>query len=132
MREYKPASSVPDNPKEQPFVLAQHASQAIDAEKSGQIIEGLGHSFSAVQMQQGKSLTFTFEIPAGGEYWVKIGTLPNHDVDGQGMKIALSIDGKNIGEFDYRTVGRSEKWKENVLRGQAVITVDHYFSHPER
>lgn len=127
---YRLTNSVPDDPKEQPFVLAQNASQAIEADKSGEIIEGLGHSFSAVQMQQGKSLTFTFEIPASGEYWVKIGTLPNHDVDGQGMKIALSIDGKKIGEFDYRTVGRSEKWKENVLRGQAVTTVDHYFSHP--
>jgi hypothetical protein len=51
-------------------------------------------------------------------------------VDGQGMKIALSIDGKDIGEFDYRTIDRSETWKENVLRGQAVTTVNHYFSHP--
>ena len=30
------------------------------------------------------------------------------------MKIALSIEGKDIGEFDYRTIGRSETWKENV------------------
>jgi hypothetical protein len=127
---YNPVSSIQNKTVELPFVLAKNASQAIEADRSGKIIEGLGHSFSAVQMQQGKSLTFTFEIPASGEYWIKIGTLPNHDVDEQGMKIALSIDGKDIGEFDYRTIGRSETWKENVLRGQAVTTVDHYFSHP--
>jgi lysophospholipase L1-like esterase len=127
---YKPISSVKDKMAERPFVLAKNASQAIEADRSGKIIEGLGHSFSAVQMRQGELLTFTFEIPASGEYWIKIGTLPNHDVDGQGMKIALSIEGKDIGEFDYRTIGRSETWKENVLRGQAVTTVDHYFSHP--
>ena len=127
---YKPVSSIQNKTVELPFVLAKNASQAIEADRSGKIIEGLGHSFSAVQMQQEKSLTFTFEIPASGEYWIKIGTLPNHDVDGQGMKIALSIEGKDIGEFDYRTIGRSETWKENVLRGQVVTTADHYFSHP--
>ena len=78
-------------------------------------------------MRQGELLTFTFEIPRAVILDKDQDT--NHDVDGQGMKIALSMKGKDIGEFDYRTIGRSETWK-GVLRGQAVTTVDHYFSHP--
>jgi tetratricopeptide (TPR) repeat protein len=109
------------------YVAARNASQADNISSAGTIIEGLGHSFSAIQMQQGSELTFMFDIPAPGEYRIKIATLPNHDVDRNGMKIALSVDGKNIQEFDYRAIGRSETWKENVLRGQAVAIVEHHF-----
>ncbi|MDD4823546.1 MAG: glycosyl hydrolase 115 family protein [Bacteroidales bacterium] len=109
------------------FVMALNADQAVSLPENARVIEGLGHSFSAVQMQQGNRLAFTFEIPEPGTYWIKIGTLPNHDVDGKGMKISLSVDGKEIKEFDYRTVGRSEEWKQNVLRGQVVSSTRYDF-----
>jgi hypothetical protein len=108
-------------------VAAQNASQAINLPDNGTAVEGLGHSFSAVQMRQGSTLTFRFDIPSSGEYRLKIATLPNHDVDGKGMKIILSVDGKEIRTFDYRVAGRSETWKENVLRGQVISTVKHHF-----
>jgi hypothetical protein len=110
------------------FVAAQNADQSINALENGTVVEGLGHSFSAVQMLQGKRLSFIFDIPAPGEYWIKIATLPNHDIDGKGMKIALSVDDKEIQTWDYRAVGRSETWKENVMRGQVVSTISHSFS----
>ena len=111
----------------QPLVLAQNANQAINLFHNGEVVDGLGHSFAAVKMQQGDILSFDFELPESGEYWIKIATIPNHDVDGKGMKIVLSVDGKEIQEFNYRTVGRSETWKQNVLRGQAVSSVNHHF-----
>jgi lysophospholipase L1-like esterase len=128
---YQPKGTTPQNDKKitgrQGFVLAQNACQAIDRQDAGKVIEGLGHSFSAVQMKQGRALTFTFDIPRPGEAWIKIATVPNHDVDMKGMKIMLSVDGKEIGEFDYSVSGRSETWKQNVLRGQAVSTARYRF-----
>jgi hypothetical protein len=108
------------------FVAAQNASDAVNRGAEG--VEGLGHSFAAVPMRQGDSLVFTFHIPAQGEYHIKIATLPNHDVDGKGTKFALSADGKFICEFDCSVRGTSEAWKQNVLRGQALSSVDHYFA----
>jgi hypothetical protein len=108
-------------------ILAQNAAQATNIANTGKIIEGLGHSFSAVQLKQNDSLSFVFDIPEAGEYSIQIAAIPNHDVDGQGMKIALSVDENPINTFDYSVEGRSETWKENVLRGQALSVVKYNF-----
>jgi len=120
--------SVNREPFIQPLVIAQNAQQATNLHNNGEVIVGLGHSFATVKMQQGDVLTFDFELPQEGEYWIKIATIPNHDVDGQGMRIQLTIDDKEVQEFNYRTVGRSETWKQNVLRGQAISSVNHDFA----
>ncbi|MDR1380165.1 MAG: glycosyl hydrolase 115 family protein [Tannerella sp.] len=111
----------------QGYVLARNAAQATGLPNAGTVTEGLGHSFSAVQMKQGSALTFSFDIPEPGEAWIKIATVPNHDVDMKGMKIALSVDGREISVLDYSVSGRSETWKQNVLRGQSLSTVRHTF-----
>jgi hypothetical protein len=108
-------------------VMAQNAGQAINLSENHQIIEGLGHSFAAIPMKQGESLSFTFDIPQAGDAKIKVATIPNHDVDGRGMKITLSADGKAVGTADYSVRDRSETWKQNVLRGQAVSVFDHHF-----
>jgi hypothetical protein len=112
---------------QQQITLTQNAAQAINHANTGKIIEGLGHSFSAVQLNANDSLSFVFDIPEAGEFRIQIGTIPNHDVDGKGMKIALSVDGKTIDTLDYSVMGRSETWKENVLRGQAIVACDYTF-----
>jgi hypothetical protein len=123
---HQPVAPAGETP-ESPFVVALNAARAENLPGNGTAIEGLGHSFAAVQMRQGSALAFTFDIPAPGDYWIKIATLPNHDADGNGMKIALSVDGKHIQDFDYRVTGRDETWKENVLRGQALSVARHHF-----
>jgi hypothetical protein len=103
------------------WVKAFNADKATNLKIKG--TEGLGHSFSAVEMQKGQILDFTFEIPEAGEYFLKIGTIPNHDVDGAGMKIEVLQDNKTVTELDYSVEGRSETWKQNVLRCQAISSV---------
>jgi hypothetical protein len=109
--------------KEPAYVAARNASQADNKLSNGTVIEGLGHSFSAVEMQKRQTLDFIFDIPEAGEYFLKIGTVPNHDVDGAGMKIAVLLNDKTVNELDYSVEGRSEIWKQNVLRGQAISFV---------
>jgi hypothetical protein len=105
-------------------VFAQNADHATNLKNKG--IEGLGHSFSAVEMRKGQTLDFVFDIPEAGEYTLKIGTIPNHDVDGEGMKIEVLLNDKTVNELDYSVEGRSETWKQNVLRGQAISSVRLY------
>lgn len=101
------------------------AYNAADAEGfAGKGLPGLGHSFKAVPLGNGQTMDFSFSVPEGGRYTLLIGTLPNHDVDGQGMKIAVRRDGSRIAEVDYSVEGRSEQWKLNVLRGQALSSVE--------
>ncbi|MDR0681068.1 MAG: glycosyl hydrolase 115 family protein [Dysgonamonadaceae bacterium] len=117
-------SSVPCSPvkPDKRIVHVQNARQAIKGLEHGKIIEGLGHSFAAVQMQQGDSLSFVFNVGEPGEGFIRIAAIPNHDVDGQGMKIAVSVDGQMLPPADYSVEGRSEAWKQNVLRGQVVVS----------
>ncbi|KAA6300885.1 MAG: hypothetical protein EZS26_002969 [Candidatus Ordinivivax streblomastigis] len=109
------------------FVAAQNAGQAVNIKNGG--VEGLGHSFAAVPLAQYDSLIFVFDAPADGAGWIKIAAIPNHDVDGQGMKIAVTVDGQTLSTADYRVEGRSETWKQQVLRGQSLITFPFNFQH---
>jgi hypothetical protein len=105
-------------------VLAKNAVQADNITSVGTVVEGLGHSFAAVQLPKGKSLSYSFLIGEQGEYWIKVAAIPNHDVDEKGLFIQLSVDGTELGSVDYKSRGRSEIWKQNVLRGQALVTFE--------
>lgn len=104
------------------YAVAYNAADADGFADKG--ITGLGHSFNAVPLPKGRTMEFSFAVPAAGRYTLYVGTLPNHDVDGAGMKIAVRRDGSQLAVVDYSVEGRSEKWKQNVLRGQALNTVD--------
>ncbi|MDR1672055.1 MAG: glycosyl hydrolase 115 family protein [Bacteroidales bacterium] len=110
---------------QQGFAIAQNAVQSV-VPRNG--IEGLGHSFAAVPLPQHDSLRFTFNVPREGDVWIKVAAIPNHDVDGQGMKIAVYADGTPLPVADYSVEGRSEAWKQNVLRGQAITVFKHRFA----
>ena len=95
--------------------------------KRQKYFRGVGHSFNSVALEKGSSITFMCYLTKTGEGTIKIGTLPNHDVNGGGMKFAVYINGNEVGEIDYSTKGRSEKWKQNVLRNQVVSTLNYNF-----
>ena len=46
--------------------------------------------------------------------------LPNHPVHGDKLRFSVSLDGAEPEVIAYETKGRSEEWKENVLRNQAI------------
>ncbi|MFT3739893.1 MAG: glycosyl hydrolase 115 family protein [Breznakibacter sp.] len=127
---YQPAN-LPIQGKKEP-ILAQNAKQAINLPENRQIVEGLGHSFAAVKVQEGDSLSFVFDVKEAGDALIKIAAIPNHDVDGKGMKISLTVDGKELPPVDYSVKDRSETWKQNVLRGQAIVTFPYTFRQAGR
>jgi hypothetical protein len=47
--------------------------------------------------------------------------VPTHPTTGERLRVAVSIDHAAPVVADYATQGRSEAWKQNVLRNQAIV-----------
>ena len=41
--------------------------------------------------------------------------------DNAQLRVAVDIDGKDSKVLEYQTQGRSETWKLNILRNQAIV-----------
>lgn len=83
----------------------------------------LGHSMNAVALEKGSSLMYDFSIEEEGDGVIRVGVIPTHAIDGQDVRFSVSIDGGMLEVFSLKEPFRSERWKENVMRGQTVRTV---------
>ena len=81
--------------------------------------EGLGYEGKAAGIRKGESLAFTFEGCPSDSVEVEVRLLPTHPVEGGHLRFLLAVDDTEYA-VSYATQGRSEEWKENVLRNQAV------------
>lgn len=92
-----------------------------DAKKGNAVVcEGLGYEDKAAEIRKGDALTFYFGNLKTDLLEVDIRLLPNHPVQGDKLRISVSLDGAEPEVIAYETEGRSEEWKENVLRNQAI------------
>lgn len=82
--------------------------------------EGLGYAGKAAGILMGEALTFSFSDWKADAVEVEVRLLPNHPVHGTQLRFSVSIDGAEPKVISYETKGRSEEWKENVLRNQAI------------
>ena len=100
------------------------------ASKDCQAIQMLGHSMNAVSIPKDGELTFEFETKSAGDamlYTAMIPTQPNDrvslDAKGEGsgdLRYQITLDDNSPVIISLRTPYRSEVWKQNVLRGQAL------------
>ena len=92
-----------------------------DAKKGNAVVcEGLGYEGKAAEIRKGDALTFYFGNLKTDLLEVDIRLLPNHPVHGDKLRFSVSLDGAEPEVIAYETEGRSEEWKENVLRNQAI------------
>ena len=74
-------------------------------------------------MEIAKGASISFEMADGlaaDSVEVELRLLPTHAVEGDALRIRVTFDGQQSPVTDYETHGRSEEWKQNVLRGQAL------------
>ena len=65
---------------------------------------------------------FTSSSAVGGQ--LQIVALPTRPLrPGMGVRIAVSLDEGPLEMLDFGTIGRSDEWRENVLRNAAVRTI---------
>ena len=94
---------------------------AAEAKKGNAIVcEGLGYESKAAEIKKGDALTFSFGNLKPDSVVVDIRLLPTHPVHGDKLRFPVSLDGAEPEVIAYETKGRSEEWKENVLRNQAI------------
>lgn len=95
------------------------------AEGNPIVHKGLGYSADAVEIGKGTKVAYVSNSPSDADsLTLTLKFLPNHPVvEGEGLKVAVTIDGAKPVILDYATQGRSEEWKENVLRNQALRNV---------
>jgi hypothetical protein len=89
--------------------------------------EGLGYEGRAIQLRPNETVIFEFVSDEElDSVTVELHMLPTHPVDGEHLSLEVALDKQKAATMDYRTQGRSEEWKENVLTNQAVKT--HIFA----
>ncbi len=83
--------------------------------------EMLGYEGKAAGLAKGEAVGYDFGRVDTDSVGIEVCMVPTHPVDDGGkLRFALSVDGKECGEFAYETYDRSEEWKENVLNNRAV------------
>lgn len=104
-----------------------------------QVVEGLGYTGSVVSalpnscesiqnlqeiIKNSPLLEYDFYTFNFGEAEVLVQAVPTHAVyEGKGVRCAISIDGAEPVIVNFQTLGRSNQWKENVLKNAAVQAV---------
>lgn len=91
--------------------------------ESGETVEMLGHSMNALAMAKGATVEYAFSTEKEGEAVLYIALIPTQANDKGDIRFSVSIDGGEPTVFSLKEKFRSETWKENVLRGQAVKTL---------
>lgn len=81
----------------------------------------LGHSQNAVPIPKGECLSFVLDIDYSGPVSLIIALIPTQPGDIGDIRVKISVDGNDGDIFSFKEEGRTDTWKENVLRNQARI-----------
>lgn len=66
-----------------------------------------------------------------GEAMLHVQAIPTHPMyEQQGVRVAVSVDGGAYQTLSFKTIGRSDKWKQNVLKNAAVVSVPVTIAKP--
>lgn len=96
------------------------------------VIDGLGYSGASVTLlpfdnhlfeEKRPFLEYEFSVDKPGDYEVQIRFLPTHANDFD-FEVGVAVNGESRKDFAINTSGRSDAWKENVLRNAVLV------SHP--
>mgnify|MGYP001178161222 FL=1 len=108
--------------------VANNACDYTTASEGAIAVQSLGHSMNAVSLPKGATLTFEFECPEAGDAVLRTAVIPTQPNDKGDIRFSVKIDEGETQICSFKEAFRSEGWKQNVLRGQAVKTTNHTLS----
>ena len=106
--------------KDHPDWEIHEAAHYAEATPGVHTVQMLGHSMNAVSLPKGGALTYRFVVKEAGSYILQTALIPTHAVDSGDIRYSVSIDGSEPTVYTLKEPFRSEQWKQNVLRGQAL------------
>ncbi|WP_447726101.1 glycosyl hydrolase 115 family protein [Sphingomonas koreensis] len=69
-------------------------------------------------------LDYRFEVAGTADAELRLVAIPVHPLTSEnGLRLAVQLDDGPVQTLDFRTFGRSEEWKQNVLTNSAVRTI---------
>ncbi|WBL21641.1 glycosyl hydrolase 115 family protein [Zunongwangia sp. HRR-M8] len=76
-------------------------------------------------------LSYDFYTFNYGEVAIRLASLPTHPLnENYGVRCAVAIDDNSPEIIDFETQGRSEEWKENVLRNRTIKSMSSILNKP--
>ena len=117
-----------DNPVNIPIAVVRQGNQYDGCTGQATSVSMLGHSMGAVSLSKDGQLTYSFNVAEAGDYTLTTALIPTHPVDSGDLRYSVSIDGGTPTVFSLKEPFRSERWKQNVLRGQARRTQQVHLS----
>lgn len=131
MMDYRPRrlpvfDRVPEEQLTKPMLKEEQALLTLngaDLHGQAEIIPGLGYEGKAVEIKKGQKLYFDLEPMHGDSVLVEVRLLPTHPVAHGKLRFGIAQNDGRYQRVDYQTKGRSEEWKVNKLRNQAIRRV---------
>lgn len=114
------AATTTDEPWPHTPVILQHWNGVEATEGMFLRHEGLGYEQGAAELLPGAVLTYA-QVPDSS--LLTLHFVPTHPVDGQHVGLWLQVGNAPAQRIGFRTQGRSEEWKQNVLCNQALRSV---------
>ena len=103
--------------------IARNACDYQQASAKVTTVQMLGHSMNAVCLPKNATLTYAFTAEQDGDAMLRIALVPTQPNDKGDLRFSVSIDGAEPTVYSLKEPFRSERWKLNVLRGQALREV---------
>ncbi|MGI6232489.1 MAG: glycosyl hydrolase 115 family protein, partial [Prevotella sp.] len=100
--------------------VARNACNYSSADKGITVVDMLGHSNRAVSLPKGKQVNYQFDVDSTGAAKFTVALIPTQPNDKGDLRFSVQIDGDTPKVFSLKEPYRSEQWKLNVLRGQAL------------
>lgn len=105
---------------DQPCIMMLKAADYQSASEGTRIIQMLGHSMNAVAMPKDGHMTYDIMIEDEGDYILQTALIPTQPNDDGDLRFCVSVDDRQSVVYSFKEPFRSERWKQNVLSGQAV------------
>ena len=78
------------------------------------------HGHLTGSLQKNGVLTYRFDVEEEDDYVIRTALIPTQPNDNGDLRFSVGIDGQEPTVYSLKEPFRSERWKENVLNGQAV------------
>ncbi|WP_218588072.1 glycosyl hydrolase 115 family protein [Chitinophaga jiangningensis] len=121
-------ANAPDLTLKTKGVIAANAADYTKATGNLRIIQSLGHSMEAVSLPKGASISFDFEVEQSGPAVLRTAVIPTQPNDRGDIRFSVTMDDGRPVVCSFKEPYRSEGWKQNVMRGQAVKVTQHQLS----
>ena len=101
-------------------IAIRAAADYQQASAGAEPVQMLGHSMQAVRLPKGDALIWHFSVEREGDYTLTTALIPTHAVDAGDIRYSVTVDDMPAVVWSLKEPFRSEEWKRNVLRNQAL------------